>query len=148
MVFELKSNKYSTSSQYRGANYSFKNTKGLFKKIRDEMNGFGGPKWNAEDIVLPGTQKADAVTLLYRDLQECGDFQFGRPWFAGRMSFAPERHYDADETTQLYENPWTAEDWNERQVSTSSACQLSELTLQNIENITRWHHARRDAYCK
>jgi hypothetical protein len=81
------------------------------------MGGFGGPEWNAEDIILPGTDERDRVTLFYRDLQECGDFQFGRPWFAGKMAFAPEIIYDGDESARLFENPWTAEAWNERQVS-------------------------------
>ncbi|KAF8593531.1 hypothetical protein BDV93DRAFT_452426, partial [Ceratobasidium sp. AG-I] len=96
---------------------SFKTAKGLFKKIRDEMGGFGGPEWNVEDVSLPGTHKEDRVTLFYRDPQACGDFQFGRPWFAGKMTFAPEIHYDSDEAARLFENPWTADEWNERQVS-------------------------------
>jgi hypothetical protein len=81
------------------------------------MGGFGGPEWHAEDVVLTGTDNSDRVTLFYRDLQECGDFLFGRPWFAGKMTFAPEIHYDPDELARLFDNPWTAEEWNERQVS-------------------------------
>ncbi|KAB5589642.1 hypothetical protein CTheo_6915 [Ceratobasidium theobromae] len=103
------------TKRYQDANYSFKTAKGLFKKIRDEMEGFGGPGWNAEDVILPGTDENDRVTLFYRDLQESADFQFGRPWFAGKMSFGPEIHYNADESERLIGNPWTAEDWNKRQ---------------------------------
>jgi hypothetical protein len=96
------------------------------------MGGFGGPEWHAEDVVLPGTDGTDRVTLFYRDLQECGDFQFGRPWFAGKMSLAPEIHYDADELARLIDNPWTAEDWNERQVSKHIyICQLTTLIYQS-----------------
>jgi hypothetical protein len=80
------------------------------------MSGFGGPEWHAEDILLPHTQKEDRATLFYRNLEECGDFLFGRPRFAGKMAFGPEMHCDSDETTRLYENPWTADYWNNRQV--------------------------------
>jgi hypothetical protein len=80
------------------------------------MEGFGGPKWHAEDIILPDAPK-DKVTLFYRDLQECGDFQFGRPWFSGKMDFGPQIVYKADDATRLYGNPCTADHWNERQVS-------------------------------
>lgn len=104
-----------TCEKYRQAKYSFKTAKSLFKKIRTEMEGFGGPEWNAETITLSNAPQ-DKVTLLYRDLQECADFQFGRPQFAGSMVFGPEIHYDMDETNRLYHNPWTAEDWNRRQV--------------------------------
>ncbi|KAG8731261.1 hypothetical protein FRC10_001914, partial [Ceratobasidium sp. 414] len=83
-------------------------------KIEREMGGFGGPKWNVEDVVLSDA-RGDKVTLFYRNLQDCADFLFGRPQFAGKMTFSPEIHYDSDETTRLYENPWTADDWNERQ---------------------------------
>lgn len=103
--------------QYRDTRYSFKTAKGLFKKIRNEMGGFGGPEWNVTDVIVPGTDEKDKVTLFYRDPQEGGDFLFGRPQFAGKMSFAPEMHYDNEETSRLFGNPWTAEDWNERQVS-------------------------------
>jgi hypothetical protein len=89
----------------------------LFKKIRDDMDGFGGPEWNAEDLTLPGTDENDRVTLFYRDPEKCGDFLFGRPHFAGKMSFAPEFHYDAGESERLIGNPPTANHWNERQVS-------------------------------
>jgi hypothetical protein len=81
------------------------------------MGGFGGPEWHAEDVILPGTDEKDRVTLFYRDLEKCADFQFGRPWFAGKMKYAPEIHYDANEGARLYEHPCTAEEWNEEQVS-------------------------------
>jgi hypothetical protein len=81
------------------------------------MEGFGGPGWNAEDVILAGTDENDRITLFYRELQESADFQFGRPWFAGKMSFAPEIHYNTEESEILISNPWTAEDWNKRQVS-------------------------------
>jgi hypothetical protein len=81
------------------------------------MGGFGGPEWHAEEVILHGTDNRDRVTLFYRDLQESGDFLFGRPWFAGKMAFAPEIHYNSDESAQLFDNPWTAEGWNEIQVS-------------------------------
>jgi hypothetical protein len=81
------------------------------------MGGFGGPGWNAEDVVLPGTDNRDRVTLFYRDLQGCGDFLFGRPQFAGKIAFAPEIVYNTDESARFFENPWTAEGWNKRQVS-------------------------------
>lgn len=90
--------------------------KKLFKKIETEMEGFSRPKWYAEDIILPDAPK-DKITLFFCDLQECGDFQFGRPWFAGKMSFGPEMHFDSDNVTQLFANPWTGDGWNERQVS-------------------------------
>jgi hypothetical protein len=80
------------------------------------MEGFGGPEWHAEDIVLPDAPK-DKVTLFYRDLQECGDFQFGRPWFTGKMTYGPTLVYAEDDTTRLYEGPETADSWNKRQVS-------------------------------
>ncbi|KAF8606747.1 hypothetical protein BDV93DRAFT_436593 [Ceratobasidium sp. AG-I] len=79
------------------------------------MEGFGGPKWNAEDVLLSGADKRDRVTLFYRDPQEGGDFLFGRPHFAGKMSTAPEFLYDGDDATRLFENPWTADGWHEQQ---------------------------------
>lgn len=81
------------------------------------MGGFGGPEWNVVDVELPHTDKRDKVTLFYRDPQAGGDFLFGRPQFAGKMSCAPEFHYDSEETARLFTNPWTADGWSERQVS-------------------------------
>lgn len=52
------------------------------------MGGFGGPEWNVKEV---------------------GDSLFGRPQFAGKMSFGPEYHYDIGDTTRLFENPWTAD---------------------------------------
>ncbi|KAG8737646.1 hypothetical protein FRC10_007969 [Ceratobasidium sp. 414] len=115
-VSQSSINELLKTERYRDTEYSFKNAKSLFKKIEKEMGGFGEPKWNAEDIVLPGAPH-DKATLFYRKLDDCADFLFGRPQFAGMMTFAPEMHYDLDETTRLYDNPWTADDWNERQVS-------------------------------
>ncbi|KAG8701101.1 hypothetical protein FRC09_005560 [Ceratobasidium sp. 395] len=118
----MATNKVSQSSindllkteRYRQAKYSFSNAKSLFKKIEKEMGGFGGPEWHAEDIALAEAPK-DKSTLFWRDLQECADFQMGQLRFAGKMSFAPELHLDADEATRLFGNPWTADDWHERQ---------------------------------
>ncbi|KAG9074521.1 hypothetical protein FRC06_010625, partial [Ceratobasidium sp. 370] len=101
--------------KYRDAGYSFNTAKKLFKKVRDEMDGFGGPKWRMEDVILPDTDQRDRVTLFFRDPEACGDFLFGQPHFAGKMSFAPEFHYDADEAARLFENPWTADEFHERQ---------------------------------
>lgn len=81
------------------------------------MGGFGGPEWNAADVVVPGTEEKDKVILLYRDPQEAADFLFGRPQFAGKMSFGPEFQYDAAEAERIIGNPCTASAWNERQVS-------------------------------
>jgi hypothetical protein len=80
------------------------------------MDGFGGPEWHAEDVMLADAPK-DKLTLFYRDLQECGDFLFGRPTFLGKMAFGPEKLFEVDDQTRLYENPWTGDYWNERQVS-------------------------------
>jgi hypothetical protein len=80
------------------------------------MEGFGGPAWHTEDIMLPDAPR-DKITLFYRNLEECADLQFGRPWFVGRMDFGPQIVYSADGATRLYENPCMADDWNERQVS-------------------------------
>ncbi|KAG8777229.1 hypothetical protein FRC12_000491 [Ceratobasidium sp. 428] len=118
----MATNKVSQSSindllkteRYREAKYSFSNAKSLFKKIEKEMGGFGGPEWHADDIALAEAPK-DKSTLFWRDLQECADFQMGQLRFAGKMSFAPELHLDDDETTRLFGNPWTADDWHERQ---------------------------------
>ncbi|KAG9095404.1 hypothetical protein FS749_010515, partial [Ceratobasidium sp. UAMH 11750] len=114
-ISQRSANKLLKTERYRGAKYSFKSAKALFKKIRNEMKEFGGPEWNSEDIVLPDTDSKDKVTFFWRDLQDTADFMFGCPRFAGKMAYAPEIHYNADETTRLYENPWTARDWNERQ---------------------------------
>ena len=81
------------------------------------MAGFGGPEWNTADVEVPGTDRRDRVTLLYRDPKVAGDFLFGRPQFAGKMSYTPEFQYDAEEAERLIGNPWTADAWNERQVS-------------------------------
>jgi hypothetical protein len=81
------------------------------------MGGFGGPEWNVTDVVLSGTDEKDRVTLFYRDPQVGGDFLFGRPDFAGKMSFAPEFQYDTEDAERLIGNPWSADAWNERQVS-------------------------------
>ncbi|KAG8738804.1 hypothetical protein FRC10_006456 [Ceratobasidium sp. 414] len=113
-VSQSSINELLKTERYQDAKYSFKNAKSLFKKIEKEMGGFGGPKWNSGDVVLPGAPH-DKATLFYRKLDECADFLFGQPRFAGKMSFTPEMHYDSDNTTRLYENPWTADDWNERQ---------------------------------
>ncbi|KAG9091719.1 hypothetical protein FRC06_000442 [Ceratobasidium sp. 370] len=116
------------TERYHNAEYSFQNAKSLFKKIEKEMGGFGGPKWNAEDVVLPGAQH-DKVTLFYRKLDDCADFMFGQPQFAGKMAFGPEMHYNSDETSRLYDNPWTASDWNERQKTLPSGTTLGGILL-------------------
>ncbi|KAG9100287.1 hypothetical protein FRC06_004316 [Ceratobasidium sp. 370] len=122
-------NKLLKTERYQDADYSFKTAKELFKKIREDMGGFGGPEWKACDIILPGTDAKDQVTLFYRDPQACGDFQFGRPWFTGKMSFAPEIHYDEDEYARLIDNPWKADAWNERQDSLPPGTTHSEILL-------------------
>ncbi|KAG9093482.1 hypothetical protein FRC06_011503 [Ceratobasidium sp. 370] len=116
------------TERYREAGYSFKNAKSLFKKIEKEMGGFGGPKWNAEDIVLSGAPN-NKTTLFYRKLDDCADSLFGQPQFAGKMTFGPEIHYDSDETTRLYDNPWTAGDWNERQKTLPPGTTLGGILL-------------------
>ncbi|KAG9088048.1 hypothetical protein FRC06_002250, partial [Ceratobasidium sp. 370] len=113
---------------YRDTEYSFKNAKSLFRKIEKEMGSFRGPKWNAEDVVLPGVPH-DKATLFYRKLDECADSMFGRPQFAGKMTFAPEIHYDLDETTRLYDNPWTVDDWNERQKMLPASTTLGGILI-------------------
>jgi hypothetical protein len=80
------------------------------------MSAFGGPEWHVEDVAISEAPK-DKVIFFYKDLEKCADFQLGQARFAGKMSFAPEKHFDADDITRLYDNPWTADDWNERQVS-------------------------------
>ncbi|KAG9084396.1 hypothetical protein FS749_005263 [Ceratobasidium sp. UAMH 11750] len=127
-VSQSSINELLKTERFRDAKYSFKNAKSLFKKIEKEMGGFGGPKWNAEDIILPGAPH-DKATLFYRKLDECGDFMFGRPQFAGKMTFAPEMHYDLDETTRLYDNPWTADDWNERQKTLPAGTTLGGILI-------------------
>ncbi|KAG8690048.1 hypothetical protein FRC08_010693 [Ceratobasidium sp. 394] len=127
-VSQVSLNELLKTERFRDAKYSFKNAKTLFKKIEKEMGGFGGPKWNAEDIVLPGAPH-DKATLFYRKLDDCADFLFGQARFAGKMSFAPEKHYDGDETTRLYDNPWTADDWNERQKTLPTGTTLGGILL-------------------
>ncbi|KAG9082132.1 hypothetical protein FRC06_005202 [Ceratobasidium sp. 370] len=127
-VSQSSINELLKTKQYRDAEYSFKNAKSLFRKIEKEMGGFGGPKWNAEDVVLPGTPH-DKATLFYRKLDECADSMFGRPQFAGKMMFTPEIHYNLDETTWLYNNPWTADDWNKRQKMLPASTTLSGILI-------------------
>ncbi|QRV92596.1 hypothetical protein RhiJN_20614 [Ceratobasidium sp. AG-Ba] len=145
--------------RYRRAGYSFKTAKMLFAKIENEMDGFGGPDWYAEDITLAGAEK-DKETLFYRDIQACADFLLGRPYFADKMAFAPEQMFASDDVTRLYENPWTADWWNRQQDSlpigttlgglifASDATQLSThsgdvaahavyMTLANLDKTTR-----------
>ncbi|KAG9076788.1 hypothetical protein FRC06_009319, partial [Ceratobasidium sp. 370] len=113
---------------FREARYSFKNAKSLFNKIEKQMGGFGGPKWNAEDVYLSDAPH-DKTTLFYRKLDKCTDFLFGRPQFARKMSFGPEKHYDSDETSRLYDNPHTADDWNERQKTLPPGTTLGGILL-------------------
>ncbi|KAG9118702.1 hypothetical protein FRC07_006660 [Ceratobasidium sp. 392] len=126
---EWETVKWMATTKYKGAGYSFKNAKQLFKKIQDQMGEFGGPEWHAEDILIPHAHKDDRVTLFFCDLEKCADFIFGRPWFAGKMSFGPERHYNEDETTRLYENPWTADYWNDRQKTLPRGTTLGGMIL-------------------
>ncbi|KAG9077654.1 hypothetical protein FRC06_008786, partial [Ceratobasidium sp. 370] len=114
-VSQSSLNKLLKTERYREVDYSFKMAKALFKKIREEMGGFGRPEWHAEDVRLPGADDKDIATLLYRDPQESADFLFGCLWFAGKMVFAPEIHYNTDEEERLLGNPWTANGWGERQ---------------------------------
>ncbi|KAG9097565.1 hypothetical protein FRC07_010779, partial [Ceratobasidium sp. 392] len=119
------------TERYKDAKYSFKNAKSLFRKIKHEMAEFGGPEWNVEDIALTDAPQ-DKSALFFKDIQECADFQFGQARFAGKMSFAPEKHYNAEETERLFGNPWTADDWGETQA----------------RNIAAWHNMGRIAVCK
>ncbi|KAG9124314.1 hypothetical protein FRC07_012066 [Ceratobasidium sp. 392] len=123
---------------YKDAKYTFKNAKTLFKKIRDEMGTFGGPEWHAEDIALAKAPK-DKVTLLWKDIQECGDFQFGQAQFAGKMSFGPEKHYDADDINRLFENPWTADHWGEIQDSLPTGTTWGGMLFASDSTILSMH---------
>ncbi|KAB5588013.1 hypothetical protein CTheo_8545 [Ceratobasidium theobromae] len=112
-----------------------------------------------EDVILPDAPK-DKVTLLLHNLEECGDFQFGQPWFAGKMAFGAKKHFESDDATQLFETPWTLDGWNEQQntlpigttyggmLLASDATQLSThlgdvaahalyMSLANLEQATR-----------
>ncbi|KAG8731870.1 hypothetical protein FRC10_001395, partial [Ceratobasidium sp. 414] len=145
--------------RYKQAGYSFETSKQLFKIIEDDMEEFGGPEWHAVDVALAGAEK-DKATLFYRDIEACADYLFGRPLFTGKMAFAPEQLFDSDNETRLYENPWTADYWNQRQASlpirttlggliiVSDATQLSThsgdvaahavyMTLANLDKSTR-----------
>ncbi|KAG8700371.1 hypothetical protein FRC08_004741 [Ceratobasidium sp. 394] len=148
------------TARYKDVGYGFHTAKTLFKTVEDEMEGFGGPDWHAVDVTLAGTDKSDKATLFYRDIEACVDFLFGRPTFAGKMAFSPERLFDTDDETRLYENPWTAEYWNKRQetlpigttlgglIFASNSTQLSThsgdvaahavyMTLANLDKSTR-----------
>ncbi|KAG9122038.1 hypothetical protein FRC07_001749, partial [Ceratobasidium sp. 392] len=126
---QRSANKLLKTERYRGAKYSFKSAKALFKKIRTEMKDFGGPEWKSEDITLSDTDPRDKATLFWRDLQDTADFMFGSPHFAGKMMYAPEIHYNADETARLYENPWTAEDWNKQQNTLPAGTTLGGILI-------------------
>ncbi|QRV72034.1 hypothetical protein RhiJN_00048 [Ceratobasidium sp. AG-Ba] len=144
-VSQASINKLLKTERYRGANYSFKTAKALFKKIRTEMAGFGGPEWNVVDVTVAGAPK-DKATLFWRGLKDTADFQFGRPWFAGKMATAPERHYDSEELERLYENPWTADDWNERQKTLPVGTTYGGILLASDSTLLSTHSGDVEAH--
>ncbi|KAG8788454.1 hypothetical protein FRC12_014553 [Ceratobasidium sp. 428] len=131
-------NKLLKTERYKDAKYSFKNAKTLFKKIRDEMGAFGGPQWHDDDIALADAPK-DKSTLFFKDIQKCADYLLGRAQFAGKMAFSPEKHYEADDTTRVFGNPWTADDWGERQESLPDGTTWGGLLFASDSTILSTH---------
>ncbi|KAG9122594.1 hypothetical protein FRC07_000968 [Ceratobasidium sp. 392] len=137
-VLQLSINKLLKTERYKDAGYLFKNAKSLFKKIKDEMGAFGGPEWHVDDLALADAPK-DKGTLFFKDIQKVADFQFGQARFAGKISFAPEKHYDADDIDRLYDNPWTADDWGDRQESLPTGTTWGGLLFASDSTILSTH---------
>ncbi|KAG8718406.1 hypothetical protein FRC09_012715 [Ceratobasidium sp. 395] len=131
-------NKLLKTERYKDAKYSFKNAKTLFNKIRDEMGAFGGPEWHVDDVALADAPK-DKSTLFFKDIQKCADHLMGQARFAGKMAFSPEKHYDADSMDQLFENPWTADDWGEQQESLPEGTTSGGLYFASDSTILSTH---------
>jgi hypothetical protein len=106
----------------RDTNLSFHNARSFYKKI-DEL--LSGPEWTCEmikvegDIIGPdGKNMVEHVELWRRNPVECIRELLGNPAFREIISYQPERVYeDAEGTNRIYDEMWTAEWWQEIQVS-------------------------------
>jgi hypothetical protein len=97
----------------------FKTVKNLFGIIKNELAAFSGPKWEHLDVSL-SEAPADKHSFFYRDLEKCGDYLFGTPRFAGKMTFAPTVVFGKDGVRE-YGSPHSADHINQRQVR----CQIN-----------------------
>ncbi|KAH8976939.1 hypothetical protein EDB86DRAFT_3068209 [Lactarius hatsudake] len=85
---------------------SYRNAQELNRIIDTELPGL--PKFKCEEIHLGG----GSHNFYFRDIIPCIRMLFGDPAFAGRLVFAPERHYkDANHTTQVFSEMHTGKWW-------------------------------------
>ncbi|KAI9431986.1 hypothetical protein H4582DRAFT_1821876 [Lactarius indigo] len=85
---------------------SYHNARELNRIIDEEVPG--RPKFKCEEIRLGG----GSYGFYFRDIIPCIRTLFGDPAFAGRLVFAPERHYkDANHTTQVFSEMHTGKWW-------------------------------------
>ncbi|KAH8995298.1 hypothetical protein EDB86DRAFT_3164988 [Lactarius hatsudake] len=85
---------------------SYRNARELNRIIDKELPGL--PKFKCKEIHLGG----GSHDFYFRDIIPCIRMLFGDPSFAGRLVFAPERHYkDANHTTQVFSEMHTGKWW-------------------------------------
>ncbi|KAF8593420.1 hypothetical protein BDV93DRAFT_410748, partial [Ceratobasidium sp. AG-I] len=67
----------------------FRTAAELFNMIENDIDGFGGPEWFEQDIVLPEAPD-EPLTMHLRNVEHCADYLLGRPDLAGEVTFEPE----------------------------------------------------------
>ncbi|KAG9092286.1 hypothetical protein FRC06_000164, partial [Ceratobasidium sp. 370] len=101
----------------------------LFKTLENDMNEFGPPQMDIEEVRL-GEAPLDRHFLSYMDIEKGGDYLFGHPNFDGDMAFAPIIEYGPD-GVRRYSNVHTADWWNLRQRVLQAGTTLGAVVLMS-----------------
>ncbi|KAG9087529.1 hypothetical protein FS749_002854 [Ceratobasidium sp. UAMH 11750] len=116
----------------------FKTVKKLFKTVETDMNEFGPPKLETQEIRL-AEAPLDRHVLAYMDVEKGADYLFANPRFDGMMDFTPVVEFGPD-GIRRYGNIKAGNYWNLRQralqpgttlggiVMMSNATQLSQFS--------------------
>lgn len=81
----------------------------------------------------------EPIVMFYRDPIECIQKLFSKPEFKGKMVYAPQKEFRADnEEDRVYSEMWTSNWWWEIQVS-EYLCVMIDCTYQShTASITCW----------
>jgi hypothetical protein len=119
--------------QYSSNPPRFRTVKNLFAVIDKDLQSFGAPDWHHEEVTL-AEAPLDNVPMMYRCLEETGDFLIGTPSFSGKIAFAPEVRMNKDESMRFFSDMHTVDAFHKQQVSASFiVSKQGELTDELVE---------------
>ncbi|QRV86862.1 beige protein [Ceratobasidium sp. AG-Ba] len=106
----------------------------LFRKIEDELEGFGGPAWHCQQILAENFPEAayEDIVLYLRNLEECLDYLVGRPDLDGNIWFAPEVRLAGDDEIQVFDEMPTGHLWHEILQAVHEAGYSSDAALGGV----------------